>query len=121
MKAYRHFGWTITGAAWLSSARVVRCWVKSRNERNPCGLLPARNGGDSVQTAQINWEEGGDDVKSVCPLRPGLHTCYNVQYNVNRYREVEEILENWAQFGSQAATRLREVGIASNGSSATEP
>lgn len=25
----------IEGAAWLSSARVVRCWVKSRNERNP--------------------------------------------------------------------------------------
>jgi hypothetical protein len=24
-----------TGAAWLSSARVVRCSVKSRNERNP--------------------------------------------------------------------------------------
>ena len=24
-----------TGAARLSSARVVRCWVKSRNERNP--------------------------------------------------------------------------------------
>ena len=24
-----------TGGAWLSSARVVRCWVKSRNERNP--------------------------------------------------------------------------------------
>ncbi len=93
MKVCRHFGWTITGAAWLSSARVARCWVKSRNERNPCGLLPARNGGDSVQTAQINWEEGGDDVKSVCPLRPGLHTCYNVQYNVNRYREVEEILK----------------------------
>ena len=30
-----------TGAAWLSSARVVRCWVKSRNERNPRRLLPA--------------------------------------------------------------------------------
>jgi ribosome biogenesis protein Nip4 len=29
-----------TGAAWLSSARVVRCWVKSRNERNPRVLLP---------------------------------------------------------------------------------
>jgi hypothetical protein len=28
-----------TGAAWLSSARAVRCWVKSRNERNPCGQL----------------------------------------------------------------------------------
>lgn len=30
-----------TGGAWLSSARVVRCWVKSRNERNPCPVLPA--------------------------------------------------------------------------------
>ena len=29
----------ITGAAWLSSARAVRCWVKSRNERNPYRLL----------------------------------------------------------------------------------
>ena len=32
---------TFTGGAWLSSARVVRCWVKSRNERNPCPMLPA--------------------------------------------------------------------------------
>ena len=31
----------VTGAAWLSSARVVRCWVKSRNERNPRPQLPA--------------------------------------------------------------------------------
>ena len=31
----------MTDAAWLSSARVVRCWVKSRNERNPCFQLPA--------------------------------------------------------------------------------
>ena len=30
-----------TGVAWLSSARVVRCWVKSRNERNPRLQLPA--------------------------------------------------------------------------------
>ena len=34
---------TKTGGAWLSSARVVRCWVKSRNERNPyCQLLRKR-------------------------------------------------------------------------------
>src|SRR2546430_12182824 len=32
-----------TGAAWLSSARAVRCWVKSRNERNPCLQLPSRS------------------------------------------------------------------------------
>ena len=82
---------TSTGAAWPSSARVVRCWVKSRNERNPCEQLPARDGGNSVQTAQINWEEGGDDVRSVWPLRLGLHTYYNAQHNENRCREVEEI------------------------------
>src|SRR2546428_12520130 len=29
-------GGTGTGAAWLSSARVVRCRVKSLNERNLC-------------------------------------------------------------------------------------
>jgi hypothetical protein len=80
-----------TGAAWPSSARVVRCWVKSRNERNPCEQLPARHGGNSVQTAQINWEEGGDDVRSVWPLRPGLHTYYNAQHNGSRCREAEEI------------------------------
>ena len=91
MKVCRHFGWTITGAAWLSSARVVRCQVKSYNERNPYELLPASNVGDSVQTAQINWEEGGDDVKSVWPLRPGLHTCYNAWYNEKQSCEVEQI------------------------------
>ena len=30
-----------TGGAWLSSARVLRCWVKSRNERNPSFELPS--------------------------------------------------------------------------------
>src|SRR6266496_5132361 len=50
-----------TGAAWLSSARVVRCRVKSHNERNPClQLLPARE--DSGETAGVKPEEGGDDV-----------------------------------------------------------
>ena len=35
MIMYSSFGTEVTGGAWLSSARVVRCWVKSRNERNP--------------------------------------------------------------------------------------
>jgi len=47
-----------TGGAWLSSARVVRCWVKSRNERNPYSVLPADNAGDSQKTAGVNSEEG---------------------------------------------------------------
>jgi hypothetical protein len=58
----------------------VRCWVKSRNERNPFLYLPARNGGNSKDTAGDKPEEGGDDVKSSWPLRPGLHTCYNGWY-----------------------------------------
>ncbi len=69
-----------TGAAWLSSARVVRCWVKSRNERNPYCLLPTGDAGDSDGTAGDKPEEGGDDVKSSWPLCPGLHTCYNGRY-----------------------------------------
>ena len=107
-----------TGGARLSSARVVRCWVKSRNERNPYHLLPARKGGDSNETAADNAEEGGDDVKSSCPLCPGLHTCYNGRYRGLPPREGERIPESRSQFGSQAATRLREAGIASNRGSA---
>ena len=33
--------------------------------------------GDSWETARDNLEEGGDDVKSSCPLCLGLHTYYN--------------------------------------------
>src|SRR5690606_23571420 len=85
------FGNQNTGAAWLSSARVVRCWVKSRNERNPCPLLPARNGGNSRETAGDKPEEGGDDVKSSWPLRPGLHTCYNGAYRGLQASDSERI------------------------------
>src|SRR4051794_24539328 len=66
-----------TGAAWLSSARVVRCWVKSRNERNPHLQLPSGYAGHSEETAGDKPEEGGDDVKSSWPLWAGPHTCYN--------------------------------------------
>ncbi len=57
----------LQGAAWLSSARAVRCQVKSYNERNPCRQLPASKVGDSDGTAGANREEGGDDVKSSRP------------------------------------------------------
>jgi hypothetical protein len=106
------------GAAWLSSARVVRCWVKSRNERNPYSLLLPGNAGHSGGTAGDKPEEGGDDVKSARPLCPGLHTCYNGRYNEPRCREVEQISKNRSQFGLESATRLHEVGIASNRRSA---
>ena len=112
------FGDGKTGGAWLSSARVVRCWVKSRNERNPCPMLPAGKAGDSWGTAADNAEEGGDDVKSSCPLCPGLHTYYNGMDREQRGREAERTPKTIPQFGLQAATRLHEVGIASNRRSA---
>ena len=55
----------------------MRCWVKSRNERNPHLQLPADYAGHSEETAGDKPEEGGDDVKSSWPLWAGLHTCYN--------------------------------------------
>ena len=61
----------------MSSARAVRCQVKSYNERNPYVQLPAGKAGDSGGTAYASREEGGDDVKSARPLCPGRHTCYN--------------------------------------------
>ena len=83
-----------TGAAWLSSARVVRCWVKSRNERNPCYQLPSGRAGHSDRTAGDKPEEGGDDVKSSWLLRVGLHTCYNGSYREERSCEAEPILKS---------------------------
>ncbi len=81
-------------------------------------MLPAGNAGDSWETAGAKPEEGGDEVKSACPLRPGLHTRYNGRYKGLQTREGELIPKNRSQFGSQSATRLREVGVASNRRSA---
>ena len=53
-------------------------------------MLPAREGGHSCETAGDKPEEGGDDVKSSCPLCPGLHTCYNGRHRASRTREGEE-------------------------------
>ena len=79
------------GAAWLSSARAVRCRLKCHNERNPSPCLPSGNAGDSGETAIVRCEDGGDDVKSARPLRPGLHTCYNGRYRRQPHSDVEPI------------------------------
>lgn len=62
----------MTGVARLSSARAVKCPVQSVNERNPYRMLYF-----SCETALVNREEGGDDVKSAWPLRLGRHPRYN--------------------------------------------
>ena len=53
------FGSRHRGAAWLSSARVVRCWVKSRNERNPYPYLPAVRPGTLRGLPVINRRKVG--------------------------------------------------------------
>ena len=80
--------------------------------------MPSGYAGNSNGTAGDKPEEGGDDVKSSWPLCPGLHTCYNGWYKELRDREVELISKNQSQFGLESATRLYEVGIASNRESA---
>ena len=44
-----------------------------------------------MDTAGNKPEEGGDDVKSSCPLRLGLQACYNGRYNMMQDREMEQI------------------------------
>ncbi len=95
------------------------------NHHAPYGLgytrttMAPTDGSEAVyQTAGDKPEEGGDDVKSSCPLWPGLHTYYNGAYRRKRSCEVEQTRQMASQFGLKSATRLHEVGIASNRGSA---
>ena len=44
-----------------------------------------------METVGDKPKEGGDDVKSSWPLRPGRHTCYNGRYSEERAREGKRI------------------------------
>ena len=71
----------------------MKCSVKSGNERNPYPYLLTGKAENLKGTARVKREEGVDDVKSVWPLHPGLHTCYNGRYKGKRSREVVRILK----------------------------
>jgi hypothetical protein len=91
-----------TGVAWLSSARVVRCWVKSRNERNPHPYLPAVRPGTIRKLPVINRRKVG--------------TMSSLQRDAIRQRGANP--QKISQFGLVSATRDHEVGITSNRGSA---
>ena len=113
-----YFGTSVTGGAWLSSARVVRCWVKSRNERNPYLMLPALRVGTHERLPQTMRRKAGMTSNHHAPYDLG-YTRTTMDDNRGKLnREVERTPETRSQFGLQAATRLREVGIASNRRSA---
>ena len=77
-------------------------------------LVASISDGHSKETAGDNSEEGGDDVKSSCPLCSGLHTCYNGWYRGKLRSNLERIPKSQSQFGLGAETRPHEVGVASN-------
>ncbi len=93
-----------TGGAWLSSARVVRCWVKSRNERNPYGQLLRKR-----TLARLPLTK-----RRKVGMTSNHHALYDLGYTrttmaLNKEkqdREVEQNSETTSQFGLQAATRL---------------
>ena len=89
----------------------MRCWVKSRNERNPFCQLPSGNAGNSDETAGDKPEEGGDDVKSSWPLRVGLHTCYNGGDNGQRRGDPVQIPKS--RLSSDCSLQLESMKVES--------
>ena len=81
----------------VSSCREMLGQVPQRAQ--PLSLVASISDGNSDETAGDNPEEGGDDVKSSCPLWAGLHTCYNGANRVKRTREGRQITKMASQFG----------------------
>ena len=68
-----------TGAAWLSSARALKCSLKWGNERNPHCVLDMSHRTAPVFAQELvscvkTGEEGADDVKSAWPSDALGHT-----------------------------------------------
>ena len=106
----------VTGVAWPSSARVVRCLVKSINERNPYGLLYF-----SGQTAPVTGRKGGMMSGQYYPYIWGYKHATMAGTKGCQVARRSKSHQSRSQFGLQAETRLHEVGIASNGRSAILP
>jgi hypothetical protein len=106
-------GWR-TGAAWLSSARVVRCWVKSRNERNPRGQLPMF----LARLPAANRRKVGMTSSQHGPYVLGDTHATMVGTAGSQAARRSESLQTRSQLELRAATRPHERGVASNRRSA---
>ena len=106
-------GWR-TGAAWLSSARAVRCWVKSRNERNPRDQLR----GCLVGLPVASRRKAGMMSSQHGPYVLGYTHATMAGTMGSQTARWSESHQTRSQFGSGAATRPREAGVASNRRSA---
>ena len=77
-----------TGGAWLSSARVVRCWVKSRNERNPYAQLLRKRTLSGLPLTKRR--KVGMTSNHHAPYDLGHTRTTMAENRVNRNREIEE-------------------------------
>ena len=107
-------GWTQV----VHGCRQLVSWDVGLSPATSATLVLSCHFRETQKTAGDKPEEGEDDVKSACPLRPGRHTCYNGRDKEMQSREGKPTSKTRSQFGLQAATRLHEVGIASNRRSA---
>ncbi len=105
-----------TGGAWLSSARVVRCWVSPATSATLIASYYVKR-----TLARLPLTK-----RRKVGMTSNHHALYDLGYTrttmaLNKEkqdREVEQNSKTTSQFRLQAATRLHEVGIASNRGSA---
>ncbi len=122
LTCYRTFFWKqreirkddSTGAAWLSSARAVRCSLKWGNERNPHLMLNYSLETDLVQ-------QGRKERKTSSQHGPyALGHTHTTMANNNELQacKCKQISQISPQFRLGSATRPHEAGIGSNRRSA---
>ena len=104
---------TITGAAWLSSARAVRCWVKSRNERNPRPVLFSHRRQPPARGRKVGMTSSPHG-----PYALGYTHATMARTRGGQPARGSESRQTSPQLESEAATRLHELGVASNRRSA---
>ena len=75
----------------MSSARVVRCWVKSRNERNPCSLVAIIKLGTLTGLPGITRRKVGMTSNHHAPYVLGYTRATMAGTKRRRDREVERI------------------------------
>ena len=101
-------------AAWLSSARTVRCSLKWGNERNPCRLLNFQTGRSRcISGRKVGTTSSQHGAYAVGHTHPTM-----ANNNEPREGDLKQISEISPQLGLKSATRLHELGIGSNRGSA---
>ena len=100
----------------MSSARVVRCWVKSCNERNPCCQLPALLG-TLARLPVTSRRKAGMTSNHHALMTWATHVLQWTEQREAKPRGGAKPIKLFS-VRLQSATRLHEDGIASNRESA---